>query len=96
MKGDGAVYGPQERHRPAIAELSSRGGLVESRIFLGREGGTVKKVRVAYEKSDCQNPCERDREKMFSKFPSLLRIGEVAYYFLCEESYRGQKVPGGP
>jgi tetratricopeptide (TPR) repeat protein len=45
-----AVYGPQGRTGPVLAELERR-GLVETRIFpkeRGR-GGAIKKVRVAYE-----------------------------------------------
>ncbi len=45
-----ALYGPQGRDGPVLAELERR-GLVESRIFpkeRGR-GGAVKRVRVAYD-----------------------------------------------
>jgi hypothetical protein len=45
-----ALYGPQGRDGPVLAELERR-GLVESRIFpkeRGR-GGSVKRVRVAYD-----------------------------------------------
>ncbi len=45
-----AFYGPGGRMGPVLAELERR-GLVEVRVFPGERGrgGTVKKLRVAYD-----------------------------------------------
>ncbi len=45
-----ALYGPAGRNGPVLSELEQR-GLVETRIFSKERGrgGSVKKVRVAYD-----------------------------------------------
>ncbi len=55
--------GQQLRNSPAGGDSLGR------EFFLGREGGTVKKVRVAYEKSDCQRPKETVKKWSVSFLP---------------------------